>query len=491
LNLSGLRVTRKAWSPATRICSSAVVVRPFARSQSAVVDRRLLPLAALGQISFALRLIHHQHARRPADHHRSNIRPCDQHVIDDVARQQQRRIVHLLGRHDRDAEGVRISDGRSIMRNMVRLARPVLVVAAIAVLTANVFTLAAQTQTGARIVEINGNYRNGTATFRIEAPQARDVRVVMEPMNAADAKPMVKDDKGMWTASLGPFEPDYYAVAFLTDGVWRTAGYVHITGSTPQAWDPRPVPHGTVHQHWYNSKTLGMFRSVVVYTPPGYEEAKESYPVLYLLHGSGGDEGSWVNDGLANIILDNQIADGRAKPMIVVMPFGHTNASPRAGVVPSYAGRDTPAFTEELLKEVMPTVERTYRVRRGADARGIAGFSMGGNHARLIGLQRMDLFHSVATFSGTVGVRGPQVTAEAIEEAYGPVFADPDGTNAALRLLWLGVGSEETRLLSQHKLFTNLLDERRITHTYVVEPGGHTWHVWRRNLRDLVALLFR
>jgi len=378
---------------------------------------------------------------------------------------------------------------------MMRLTRQLLGVAALAAMVPAASLLAAQAQTGARIVEINGNHRNGTATFRIDAPQARDVRVVMEPMNAADAKPMVKDDKGVWTASLGPFEPDYYAVAFLTDGVWRTAGYVHVTGPAPQAWDPRPVKHGTVHQHWYDSKTLNMFRSVWVYTPPGYEESKESFPVLYLLHGSGGDEGSWVNDGLANIILDNQIADGRAKPMIVVMPFGHTNPSPRAGVAPSYTGRDTQAFTQELLSEVIPAVERNYRVSRKADHRAIAGFSMGGNHARLIGLQRLDLFHSVATFSGTIGVRGPQVTAATIEEAYGPAFEEPDsvpnGINVALRLLWLGVGSQEERLLTQHKLFTDLLNERRIKHTFVVEPGGHTWHVWRRNLRDLVALLFR
>ncbi len=378
---------------------------------------------------------------------------------------------------------------------MIRLARTVVTLAALVAMAPGVSTLAAQAQTGARIVEISGNHRNGTATFRIDAPQARDVRVVMEPMNAADAKPMVKDEQGMWTATLGPFAPDYYAVAFLTDGVWRTAGYVHVTGPAPQAWDPRPVKHGTVHQHWYDSKTLNMFRSVWVYTPPGYEESKESFPVLYLLHGSGGDEGSWVNDGLANIILDNQIADGRAKPMIVVMPFGHTNPSPRAGVAPSYTGRDTQAFTQELLSEVIPAVERNYRVSRKADHRAIAGFSMGGNHARLIGLQRLDLFHSVATFSGTIGVRGPQVTAATIEEAYGPAFEEPDsvpnGINVALRLLWLGVGSQEERLLTQHKLFTDVLKERRIKHTFVVEPGGHTWHVWRRNLRDLVALLFR
>ena len=354
-----------------------------------------------------------------------------------------------------------------------------------------VSTTSAQTLAGARIVEINGNYRNGTATFKIEAPQARDVRVFLDTMSAGDAKPMVKDEKGIWTASLGQLKPDYYAVAFLTDGIMRTGAYVHVTGLTPEAWDPRPVKHGTIHTHWYDSKALKTLRSVSVYTPPGFEDGKDAYPVLYLLHGSGGDETSWVKDGFANVILDNQIADGRAKPMIIVMPFGHTDPSPRAGVLPSYTGRDTPAFTRELIDEIMPAIERAYRVRRSPDARAIAGFSMGGNHARVIGLERMDLFHSVATFSGSIGVRGPQVTADAIEEAYGPLLTDSDATNMTLRLLWLAVGSEETRMLSQHQMLRDVLNQHHIRHTFVVESGGHTWHVWRRNLRDLAALLFR
>jgi enterochelin esterase-like enzyme len=349
----------------------------------------------------------------------------------------------------------------------------------------------ARAQTGARIVEINGNHRNGSATFRIEAPQSKDVRVLLDGMSATEAKPMVKDDKGIWSASMGPLVPDYYAVAFLTDGILRTGAYVHVTGPTPEAWDPRPVKHGTIHQHWYDSKTLKVLRSVTVYTPPGYEESKDSYPVLYLLHGSGGDETSWTKDGLAHVILDNLIADGRAKPMMVVMPFGHTDPSPRAGIVPTYAGRDTPAFTRELIEEVMPAVEQTYRVNRRSDQRAIAGFSMGGNHARLIGLQRLDLFRSVGTFSGSIGVRAPQVTKESIEEAYGTLLVDSDATNAALKLFWLAVGSEETRMLGQHQMLRDVLNDRRIKHTFVVEKGGHTWHVWRRNLRDMATLLFR
>jgi enterochelin esterase-like enzyme len=301
----------------------------------------------------------------------------------------------------------------------------------------------------------------------------------------------VKGKDDVWSATLTSLRPDYYAVAFITDNTMRTAGFVHVTGPTPEVWDPRPVKHGTIHQHWYDSRAVGALRSVWVYTPPGYEDSTDSYPVLYLLHGSGGDETSWVNNGMANVILDNQIAAGAAKPMIVVMPFGHTNPSARAGVVPSFSGRDMAAFSRDLINEILPMVERTYRVTRKPDARAIAGLSMGGNQARLLGLGRLDLFHSVATFSGSMTVAGPQVDSVSIAETYSAMLADPDASNAALKLLWMGVGSDETRMLGQHKVLRDVLNEHRIRHTFVVEQGGHTWHVWRRNLRDVVALLFR
>ncbi|MEZ5318819.1 MAG: alpha/beta hydrolase-fold protein [Vicinamibacterales bacterium] len=361
-------------------------------------------------------------------------------------------------------------------------------VAGLAIATAVVSAQAPST--GARLVAVDGDHRDGTARFRIDAPGARDVRVMVDTMSAGEAKPMTRDADGLWTGTLGPLVPDYYAVAFITDGVFRTAGYVHVTGPTPEAWDPRPVPHGTVHEHWYDSRTLGLLRAVRVYTPPGYEGGDATYPVLYLLHGSGGTEASWEQDGLANVILDNLIASGAAKPMVVVMPFGHTEPSPRAGVMPSFAGRDTAAFTRELVDEIMPMVETAYRIRRTPDARAIAGFSMGGNQARLIGLGRMDLFHWIGTFSGTVGVRAREVTPEAIEDVYGPVLADAEATNATLRLLWFAVGSEETRLVEQHRVLRRVLDDHQIRHVFVTETGGHTWHVWRRNLRDFVTRLF-
>ena len=234
-----------------------------------------------------------------------------------------------------------------------------------------------------------------------------------------------------------------------------------------------------------------MLRSVYVYTPPDYERGNAAYPVLYLLHGSGGAEASWALDGLANVILDNLIADGKATPMIVVMPFGHPEASPRIGSPATFTRRDVGEFSRDLLEDVMPMIERAYRVRRDPDMRAIAGLSMGGNQARQIGLTRMDLFHYVATFSGTMGVTGGAVTIDAIERTFPEVFADPQATNNTLRLLWSAVGSDEKNLLAQQQMFNGLLDSRQIRHTFVIEPGGHTWHVWRRNLRDLLPRLFK
>lgn len=327
-------------------------------------------------------------------------------------------------------------------------------------------------------------------SVRISAPQVNDLRVFVDTMAATDAKTLTRDKDGVWSGTLGPFPPDIYSVSIVADTVVRPIGYVHLAGATPEAWDPRKVPHGTISQIWYDSRSLGVLRSVFVYTPPGYEKTTTTYPVLYLLHGSGGVEGSWTLDGLANVILDNLIADGKAKPMILVMPFGHPDASIRIGVTPDFNKRDMTEFSRDLLEDVMPLVERTYRVARQADKRGIAGLSMGGNQARQIGLSRMDLFHYVATFSGSVGVRGGVVTAETIEATFPDVLADPQATNATLRLLWQAVGSDETNLLAQHKLLTSVLDRYQIKHTFVTIPGGHTWHVWRRNLRDVAPLLF-
>jgi enterochelin esterase-like enzyme len=345
-------------------------------------------------------------------------------------------------------------------------------------------------QPGGQAPEVTVN-ADRVVTFRISAPLAKQVSAFVDSMPPSAAKPLTRDDRGVWSGTLGPLAPDLYFASYVVDGATRQVGYVHIRGASPEAWETRKVPHGAIHQHWYDSKTLSMLRSVLVYTPPGYERATTSYPVLYLLHGSGGIESSWITDGLANVILDNLIADGRAKPMIVVMPFGHPEPSMRPGQMPTFRARDIQAFSDDLTRDVIPLVEQTYRVARGADQRAIAGLSMGGNQARQIGLSRLDLFHYVATFSGTVGVRSGAVTPDTIEETFGDAFADPFSTNNSLRLFWAAVGTDETNLLAQHRAFNAVLDRRGIRYEFVTIPGGHTWHVWRRNLRDVAPRLFQ
>jgi len=345
-------------------------------------------------------------------------------------------------------------------------------------------------QSGVSVLELKA-VANRSFTIRVNAPAAKDVRVFVDTMPASAALPLNRDAAGVWSGTIGPLPGDIYMASCLIDGAAAIAGYVHIAGSPPEAWDPRKVPHGAVEQRWYDSKSLGLFRSVYVYTPPEYDRGSAVYPVLYLLHGSGGTEAAWTMDGLANVILDNLIADGKVKPMIVVMPFGHPEASGRIGSTPTFIRRDLGEFSRDLFEDVMPMIERLYRVKRDPDARAIAGLSMGGNQARQIGLARTDLFRYVATFSGTMGVAGGTVSNDALRQTFPTVFADPAETNATLRLLWAAVGSDEANLLAHHKLFTALLDAHQIRHTFVTIPGGHTWHVWRRNLRDLLPLLFR
>lgn len=320
---------------------------------------------------------------------------------------------------------------------------------------------------------------DGTATVRVSAPQAKSVGVRVDTMPPGQAVPLTRGQNGVWTGTLGPLPPDLYPIAYVIDGFMGYANYIQITGPTPEAWDPRPVPHGTIHRQWYDSKALGVPRSVVIYTPPGYASGPQKYPVLYLLHGSGGTELSWIDEGAVNVMLDNLIADKKVKPMIVVMPFGHTEASLRPGNDPTYTGRDQAKFTKEFLDELMPMIERDFRTESGPDRRAIAGFSMGGVQARQIGLAHMERFHSIGMFSASLAG-----LVEQLPDDVQPVFGD-------LRVLFLGVGDQETNLVNQHRAFTSRLVQGQIHHTYVVVPGGHTFHVWRRNLRDFVQLLFR
>jgi enterochelin esterase family protein len=333
-------------------------------------------------------------------------------------------------------------------------------------------------------------HEDGTVLFRLQAPTATRVGVYVDTMANQPAANMTKDARGIWSGTLGPLEADIYTFAFMVDGVSVNAGQVEVVGRTPEAWHPQKVPHGTVHVQWYDAKALGMLRSVYVYTPPGYERSNATLPVLYLLHGSGGAEDVWTSIGAANVILDNLIAAGKAKPMIVVMPFGHPEPSPIVGHAAPFAARDGAAFARDLIDEIMPLVQRTYRASSQADQRAVAGFSMGGGQALAIGLSRLDLFHAIGAFSGSISVAGGELTAAAIDAQYGAIF-DDGVANDALRLVWLACGKDETRLVTSNKLLADVLTRHSVKNMNTVVPGAHTWHVWRRNLRDMAPLLFQ
>jgi enterochelin esterase family protein len=266
---------------------------------------------------------------------------------------------------------------------------------------------------------------------------------------------------------------------------------VEVPGDGPQFHDARPVPHGLVSALQYESRALGVPRRALVYTPPGYEAGRETYPVLVLMHGIGDTEVDWVHTGRANQILDNLIAEGTVRPMVVVMPLGHARQSVGIGPVPNArAGeplRGDPfahaAIERDLLDDLLPAVERRFRVARDADRRAIAGLSLGGTQGLRIGLRHLDRFGWIATLSAALVDADPAVV-------HAGVLADTAATHRRLRLLYVTVGRDDP-LLAANQRFADALRRAGVRHTFRIEEGRHEWRLWRRNLRDVLPLLFR
>ena len=323
-----------------------------------------------------------------------------------------------------------------------------------------------------------------SVTFRLKVPKAAEVRVSGDFLKTP--LPMVKDEQGLWTATAPPLAPAVYSYSFEIDGVVNidprnpyvktgvrsTSSLFEVPAPQPRAYDMRNVPHGTVHMHWYQSKALGVPRSVWVYTPPGYDEGSAKYPILYLLHGSGDTEGGWVTVGRANLILDNLIADGKARPMVVAMPFGHPQAA--VGFGDPAMQSDRTLFAKDLLGDVLPLVEKAYRVDTRQESRAIAGLSMGGGQALSVGLNNLDLFGSIGAFS-----------AAARDLTY-----DAATVNRKLKLFWIACGVDDG-LLERSKQLDEALCEKNVRHTFIASEGAHAWRVWQRYLEQFTPLLFR
>lgn len=340
-------------------------------------------------------------------------------------------------------------------------------------------------------------HSDNTVTFRLRMPNAIKVTVGLE--GTQQPAEMTKDNQGVWSYTTPVLQPDYYGYEFFVDGAFVLdpgnplmkpnllfkSNMVHVPGQG-LSWETTDIPHGTVHHHFYHSKVVGDDRDFYVYTPPNYDpKDKKKYPVLYLLHGFSDSADGWSAVGRANIILDNLIAQGKAKPMLVVMPLGY--GAPEivshgfgAFNLTELRDRNFSRFTEALLTEVIPQVESSYVVDKDRNARAIAGLSMGGAESLLTGLNHLDQFAWIGAFSSG-----------GLPEQFETKFPSlDDKANKQLHLLWIACGTDDG-LIKINRQFREWLKTKNINHTDIETPGAHTWMVWRRNLTDLTSLLFR
>jgi enterochelin esterase-like enzyme len=344
---------------------------------------------------------------------------------------------------------------------------------------------------------------DGIVMLRFLAPNATQVEVAGEIMQGKSPLAMAKGENGVWTATLGPLPPEIWSYNFRIQGIdlvdpsnpaikpvppgFAMSSFVEVPGDTPAFYDSRPVPHGEVRMVLYESRTMGVTRWVWIYTPPDYDRSRAKYPVLYLLHGNGEAQNGWIMNGRASIILDNLIADKKARPMIVVMPQGHALQGANVGPLVRLTGETdmfSKRFAPDLLQDVMPLVERNYRVYPDADSRAIAGLSMGGGQALSIGLAHPDLFHYVLGFSPAVG--SPFMNAET---EFGEALLEPEALNSKLRLLWDSCGKQDF-LYQANRQFVDLLRSKGVKVLFRETEGGHVWSVWRKNLNQTAPMLF-
>jgi len=338
----------------------------------------------------------------------------------------------------------------------------------------------------------------GAVTFNLRAPEAKEVLLSGQFMK--EPVPMVKGRGGLWTLTVTPEKRDIYPYNFIVDGVSVSdplnrdifpnetfkASLVEIPGprwpkAEPALYEVRDVPHGKMTHCTYRSSVLGAWRPLVVYTPAGYETSGRSYPVFYLVSGTTDTEETWFKVGRLNTILDNLIADGKAEPMIVVMPYGNMGSTPMPASMA--ATRMYARFAEELTGCIMPYVEGNFRTVNDRDHRAIAGFSRGGGQSLFTALSHPDLFAWLASYSA-------YLTPEMMDTCFPQYAADPSLLNDGFRLLWYGVGSDDF-LYPQVVENRNYLDAKGIRHEDLTTGGGHTWMNARTYLAETLQKFFQ
>jgi enterochelin esterase-like enzyme len=343
-------------------------------------------------------------------------------------------------------------------------------------------------------------------TLSYLAPLAKEVRLSGALFGASNV-PMVKDSIGIWSVTVGPVRPDIYSYNFVIDGVnvmdpanedfspgeRFKSSLFEVPGFTPTMYAVRDVPHGSVNYEFYPS-VEGTTGTVVVYTPPGYDKnPTKKYPVFYLISGTTDTEESFFKIARTNFILDNLIAEGKAKPMIVVMAYGNMEARmahQKGDPTPPDPVRDSPdglvrmrRFSDDLTKNVIPFLDETYRTIANRDSRAIGGFSRGGGQTLRTSFWNIDKFSWICAYAANLP------TSE-LDGTYSAITSNPEKTNKDLKLLWVSVGNEDF-MYNDVAPFLNYLTAKKINYKSLVTPGGHTWINVRTYLTETAQLLFK
>ncbi len=343
----------------------------------------------------------------------------------------------------------------------------------------------------------------GRGIFQIKAPDATAVQVNLPQ----GSYPLTKGADGVWSVTTPPIEPGFHYYAFRVDGVMvfdsgsqaffgasRHGSGIEVPEPGVDFYTIKDVPHGDLRAKWYFSKVTNSWRRLFVYTPPGYDnQPDQRFPALYLQHGGGEDETGWANQGRTDIILDNLIAAGRARPMLVVIANGNLPREP--GVTALYSREGMTGFARELLENIVPFIEANFRVQPDAKHRALAGLSMGGGQSFFVGLANTDTFSAVGAFSTGLfgGIRPPGGAEPAsfdAEAAIPGLLSAPQTFNAALDPFYLSVGEQDPRLDATRKIVADFR-ARGLEVEFASFPGGHEWQVWRKSLHDFVPRLFR
>ncbi len=358
---------------------------------------------------------------------------------------------------------------------------------------------------------------NNKVTFNVYSPEANSVAVNGSWDTQKDIQ-LKKNSEGVWSVTIGPLESIMYHYNFIIDGIraidpanpkvtrdgTKYLSTMIVPGNESKVYEANDTPHGSVHKVWYNSPTLGLNRRMTVYTPPGYEDSNEKYPVLYLLHGGGGDEESWTLSGRANYVLDNLIAEGKAKPMIVVMANGKelqkvsVNEWPTNTVIVDNGPvigdeteeevvNRTTLYPNSLVNDIIPYIEKHYRVIANSENRAIAGLSMGSMQTQITAMTNPGLFQYIGCFS--LGIHFNDqfkiVSNRILIPAYDKYLETMEN-----RLFYIGCGNEDFCYEGVQTL-RKKLEEHNFKYVYTETGGGHTWPNWRIYLADYVPRLFQ